>query len=141
MGPYLVFADWLEEDNQSKRAEVIRRSCREARLKISWDDWLKHADTIRAQRPFGRVLLTTWPELRDGPTTVRIDGVKHYVSLVQPSKGRRIGPVSDRFKPQDYVPSLLAAEWPGLTFELPDDVRPTRSRLAVRRRAAGGQTK
>jgi uncharacterized protein (TIGR02996 family) len=35
--PRLVFADWLEDNGQSERAELIRTQCRRAKMD-EWDD-------------------------------------------------------------------------------------------------------
>ncbi len=97
--PRLVFADWLEEHGDEKRAEFIRLQCRLARMN-EWDDGYA-ADRVRAarlQREFGKAW---WPSPKV-PATFRPD----QFPQCQPLRGF---PSEVIFKPE-YTPEQ-AREW------------------------------
>ena len=87
-------------------------------------DWLAHGDAVRQAQPVTRVRLTTI--LRWGPEGTRDPSVQVEVGrntrygLRLKVRGRR-GWYLDREHGmgRDWQQILLAAEWPGITFEVP----------------------
>lgn len=73
-------------------------------------DWLSHSDAIRREHPVTRVVLKTWPTLREMPNR----GLLRY----QPG-------MFDHVVTFDHAWWLqaLVSVWPGVTFELPEMVR------------------
>lgn len=76
-------------------------------------DWLAHAGALTAAAPLRRVRLTTWPGLRygnraNGAPIVTLDGIDPVRHAADGNWPEYVA-----------VPRLLAAEWPGVTFELP----------------------
>lgn len=88
-------------------------------LICSWSAWAAHADAIRRATPLRTVRLTTPPEIgRAAPGFGGPDG-RHLVFMladmaveVPPS---RLGPG----RTPEWMASVLALRWPGITFTLP----------------------
>lgn len=92
-------------------------------------DWLAHADALTAAQPIERVMLTTWPEYSFEPPGLRARNSD--MTYAKDDRGlilaRRVPAVGDatisRLAESGDYPGLiraaLAAEWPGVTFELP----------------------
>ncbi len=77
--------------------------------------WLAHADAILAAAPVREVTLTTWPEC----------GIDDFRMLRRPANTpvKESSPIRRATRNetvQDSVRWLLAAEWPGIKFTLPD---------------------
>jgi uncharacterized protein (TIGR02996 family) len=144
--PRLVYADWCDENGQPHRAECIRAqikyaqgggwtpaTCvrdveekqwlgfpRECCLDCGWwrgfvesvtctaADWLQYGDTIRAAHPVTRVRLTDHPSGNWAPVFYANKGGLHVRVA-----GRELR------APSGHAADILAARWPGVTFEIP----------------------
>lgn len=86
---------------------------------VTTADFLRHADALRAAAPLRRVRLTTWPECEQ----TRTAGATRKVCLVGRKRWRRrdaLGVNGVSGEHEAVVRRLLAAEFPGIEFELPD---------------------
>ena len=108
----LAGAEWKTSGESKSGNQVIAVFCRGAErtgmvgltfrrgfveeVACSWDDWVRHADAIRAATPLRKVRLTTWPV-----DLTRVDGAPPHN-------------VMERF-----AQSQLSMRWPSITFELP----------------------
>lgn len=86
-------------------------------ITCSWEDWLKHADALRAAQPIQRVQLTTRPEVsyssRPGYVLWMIDdGLKKTVE--SPDQNWR------HVTSSEAQAIILAAEFPGINFDVPN---------------------
>jgi uncharacterized protein (TIGR02996 family) len=94
------------------------------------DEWLAHAHAIFGAHPVSIVVLATWPRIVPSPPPpgVSIEGRRFRLvprEVVRPadlqkhrSEHPRIGLLAARDRLT--IPYLLAAEWPGVDFRLPD---------------------
>lgn len=99
-------------------AWTYHRGFVETLTSCSWQSWTAHADTICAAAPVRTVRLTTVPELRNSFDTAWyfLDGSDVRLRYDQVG-GPPFGPVGGAAERITY--KLLAAEWPGIAFELP----------------------
>jgi uncharacterized protein (TIGR02996 family) len=87
-----------------------------AEVACAWTDWQTHAAAIRAATPLERVRLTDGPALGFDMPDASHGGMVHWLA---DGAGNRIGRrmwVRDDHDPRR---DLLAAEYPGIAFELP----------------------
>lgn len=123
----IIKAGWLSSDIAHSQQWRFTRgfisdvSCTAA-------DWLAHADEIRERQPVTRVRLATWPEVR----CVYYDTDYCMWELCGREANGNVASPAFAGPPQDADPAdmpetvaeLLALEWPGVTFELPQRDQP-----------------
>lgn len=95
------FSDIATLANYAIRASDANRGFVSS-ITCSWADWLTHADAIRASTPLRKVRLMTRPD---------------YDWTSQRNPRGMVGNSADGLG--DWVIPALAAEWPGIEFELP----------------------
>jgi uncharacterized protein (TIGR02996 family) len=106
----------------------FRRGFIEA-VTLTAEAWLEHHGALRASHPLTRVRLTTWPRLRPlAGQRRRLPGGKYSYKLKQVMtvddlrREREAHPGMGLLEAGNRLmtPHLLKAEWPGITFALPE---------------------
>lgn len=93
--------------------EVAYRRGFIAQLACTADGWLARGDQIRERHPVTRVVLTTWPEIEFRGS---VGGLDRNVCRIVRRTWRGFPEGNNE---TDRTTALLEAEWPGVTFELP----------------------
>ena len=91
-------------------------------------DWITHGDEVTSAHPVTQVTLTTWPEcFHGGDTDSDLDDREEYWLLTpdgtMPADENESGvwfPRGTEPDTPEMVRTLLAARWPGVTFDLPE---------------------
>jgi len=99
---------------------AVRRGFVEA-IVCSWPDCRDRLDAIRRAQPVTRVTLTSDPEVeqvaqRESSTVIRLAGRQHRTAIPIEEIARETW----QQMRERYTQRLLAMEWPGITFTLPE---------------------